>query len=494
VNAALKAAGPGEPQVNYFGPTDLPGGVEALKTAYDAAMKAEVKAYAVAAVKPWPYTDFGKPGKIAERKKPLDIGVGEGATFVRFDNGVKLTVLPTQLRKNEVLVTLRFGNGRLGMPRDKMTASDMGEWIWSSGGLGKLTRPEQQQSLRTEAIGVGSGQGDDAYELGGRVTPERLDRQLQLMTAMFTDPAWRKDEWDDTMRLADEADKSIPFTAGSVAGHQLGELTHNGDIRWKANDSALRHSWKPEDAIAFMKPIVATAPIEVIVVGDIKADDVIASVAKTIGTLPKRSTAPEPKGLRDVKFPAATPSPIVLTHKGPATQGLVFVLWPTTDIYADPKGHRVRNVLASILRGRAFEKIRNENGKSYSPGQTVWAERVLPGYGYMGLQIDAGPDAADSVFASVDAIVKELQTTEVGEDEFKRTIGPQIESAKAQRQQNGFWMSNLQGAQTDPRVIAYQRSAIADYESITPADIRAAAQKWLRPETEWRMKVVPEGK
>jgi zinc protease len=296
------------------------------------------------------------------------------------------------------------------------------------------------------------------------------------------------------MRLADEGDKSVPFTAASVAGQNLGVLTHNGDIRWKANDSELRHSWKPEDAIAFMKPIVATAPIELIVVGDVKVDDVISSVAKTVGTLPKRSTAPEPKGLRNVAFPKATSTPVVLTHKGPATQGLVFVYWPTTDIYADPKAHRVRNVLASILRGRAFDKIRNSDGKSYSPQQTVLGERVLPGYGYMGLQVDAPPDAADGVFTSVDAIEKDLQTNPVGEDEFKRTVGPLIESARAQRQENGFWMSNLENAQTDPRVIAYQRTSIADYESITPADVMAAAQKWLKPDAAWRLKVVPEGK
>jgi zinc protease len=86
------------------------------------------------------------------------------------------------------------------------------------------------------------------------------------------------------------------------------------------------------------------------------------------------------------------------------------------------------------------------------------------------------------------------KTNPVAEDEFKRTIRPLIESAKAQRQENGFWMSNLENAQTDPRVIAYQRSSIADYESITPSDLMAAARKWLRAETAWRMKVVPEGK
>jgi predicted Zn-dependent peptidase len=37
----------------------------------------------------------------------------------------------------------------------------------------------------------------------------------------------------------------------------------------------------------------------------------------------------------------------------------------------------------------------------------------------------------------------------------------------------------------------YLRSEGADYANITPADIQAAAKKWLKPETAWKLKVVP---
>ena len=80
----------------------------------------------------------------------------------------------------------------------------------------------------------------------------------------------------------------------------------------------------------------------------------------------------------------------------------------------------------------------------------------------------------------------------ISEDELKRAVGPQIESAKRDRQQNSFWVGVLDNAQKDPRVLAFQRSAESQYTSITIGDIAAEAKRWLKPSTEWKMKVIPE--
>jgi zinc protease len=52
----------------------------------------------------------------------------------------------------------------------------------------------------------------------------------------------------------------------------------------------------------------------------------------------------------------------------------------------------------------------------------------------------------------------------------------------------------MAGAQTDPRGLDLIRTQVSDYESITTADVQAAARRWLKPETAWKLKVVPEAK
>jgi zinc protease len=263
-------------------------------------------------------------------------------------------------------------------------------------------------------------------------------------------------------------------------------------MRFVFNNAEMRKGWKSADAVAFIKPIVAKSPVEVIVVGDVNVDHIIELTAKTFGALPPRADIPEPKGLRDVKFPPGVKTPVVLTHKGPADQALAEILWPTTDVYADVAEHRRRTVLANLLQSRVTDRIRVTEGKSYSPGAIMEAERELPGYGYMGLGVDAPPDAIDNVIATVEQIAAELTLHDVTADEFKRAMVPEREAERAAVKQNMAWINILGGAQTDPRGLDFVRSIEADYAAMTPASVRETAKRWLKPETEWKVKVVPE--
>jgi zinc protease len=493
VNASLRTRAQGEPTITYFAPEALPGGAAVLKAAYDAAKTAPIAAYPVPEVKPWPYTDFGTAGRVAERREDRELGV----TMVRFENNVRLTIKPTTNRRNDLAVRMRVGRGRLDMPLDRMDATDMGPWLWYSGGLGRLTRPEQQDSLLLDSVSFGYDTQDDAFALqtcdAGCLQPDKLDRQMQLFAAMIQDPAFRTDEWAQQLRMADEGERSVPFTASSQANWYLDGLMHSGDPRWVYNNSEMRRTWRAEDAVAFMRGVVANGPIEVIVVGDVRPDAVIQSVAKTLGALRRPPVPAEQAGARNVRFPAGTPTPMVITHKGPRDQGMVYVAWPTPDQYTTPREYRARMILGTLLRGRVIEIVRSIEGKTYSPVPLSWGDRIQPGYGYMGMGLDVPAQNADQVLRVIDAMASSMTKGEVTEDEMSRAVGPTVQAVRAQMQDNGYWLNALENAQTDPRVLDFERSQIPDLQSLTAADVRAQATQWLRPETAWRLKVVPEG-
>ena len=77
---------------------------------------------------------------------------------------------------------------------------------------------------------------------------------------------------------------------------------------------------------------------------------------------------------------------------------------------------------------------------------------------------------------------------------MKRAVLPRIEQLGKAMQTNEFWVQSLEGAQTDPRKLAVALNQIAQLQSITPADVRRAAQRWLDPAKEWRFQVLPTAK
>jgi zinc protease len=57
---------------------------------------------------------------------------------------------------------------------------------------------------------------------------------------------------------------------------------------------------------------------------------------------------------------------------------------------------------------------------------------------------------------------------------------------------NTFWLNLLSGAAYDPRKIASARGILLDYQNVTAADLQAVAAKYLRPDKDWTMEVVPK--
>ena len=76
------------------------------------------------------------------------------------------------------------------------------------------------------------------------------------------------------------------------------------------------------------------------------------------------------------------------------------------------------------------------------------------------------------------------------EDELTRARRPAVERLTRSRNDNGYWLGQLQDAQETPASLDEIRSHVSDLEAVTPADIQRMAQAYLRPDKAWRAEVV----
>lgn len=483
-------------RITYFGEKPPVDGVAGLSRVLDAGSTPQ-QAYAAPAIKPWRHTDFGRPGKVADRREVKDLGV----TLVRFANGVRLTVKSTDFAKGQVELSVRFGNGQLDLPRDRLAASDWATSLLSSGGLEDLSALEVGRSLQGKNVMAFVATSEDTFVITSfpsgtpfSVPSTALDLELQLMTAMVTRPGWRPDNWANMVASSPRFEASADATPAAVFSSQARTLLHSNDMRWVRSTSAMHATWKPEEATAFMKPILDSSPLEVIVVGDITPEQAIESTAKTFGALPRRVDQPEPAGLQDVRFPAPTPTPVVLRHKGRGDQALAHVSWPTTDFLSDTRQALAASVLADAITMRLTERLRFEDHKAYSVGARADFSFSLPGYGRIGASAGVEPADAEAALQAIDAIAADLAASPLTADEFKRLIEPKIETSRREARSNGVWMADLGKAQTDPRRLKYIRDRQTLIESLTAGDVQAAAKRWLVKDRSWRLTILPEAK
>ena len=92
----------------------------------------------------------------------------------------------------------------------------------------------------------------------------------------------------------------------------------------------------------------------------------------------------------------------------------------------------------------------------------------------------------------MDVIAADLRDNPVSEDELNRARRPAVERLRRSMADNGYWLTQLSEAQSDPASLDQTRNNIAVLEAVTAADLQRLAQQYLKPETAWRAEVVSD--
>ncbi len=487
VSQAARAAFTGQgPLIFVATPKPIEGDAAAVTAVFKAAAEKDVDAPTAEAVKPWPYASFGPPGAVAERKEIVDLD----AVFVRFKNGVRLTVKPTKFRDDQIVVSVRVGDGRRNIGPAGLNVAWMAGQAFSEGGLKQLSTEELERIMAPRIVGAGLGIDDDAFVLSGVTRPEDFAIQLQLLTAYLAEPGYRPEAFARWRTLGATLGEQYEATPGGVLRRDLPSLIRRGDPRWAFPDKAAIAASKPGDLPALLAGLNPASPIEVVIVGDITVDKAIDGVAATFGAL-NRPAAPKPAADSPVAFPAPTPRAVTLSHKGRADQAMGYIAWPTDDFFKDINRTRAVRVLGYVMQLRLTDQLRETQGATYSPSADSSASYVFPGFGFLAASVEMPPARLEGFFSDVEKIAADLRQNEVAADELARAKASRVQALLKAQQTNEYWAGALSGAQADPRRLDAARSAVAGLERITAADIRAAAQLYLEPEKEWRLKVVP---
>lgn len=467
-----------------------PAGIEgaALAQAWSEGARIAVAAPAAPRAVPWPYGSFGTPGVVSERHQLASVR----ATSVTFGNGVRLIVKPTTFGANEVAVAVRFAGGLLALPAQ----GPLPTWLlpfqgFTSGGTGRLDPDQLAVALTGKDVAIAEGMDEGAFILSGKTRTSDLDTQLQLMAAYTTDPGFRAANWDRYRALADAFHDQLESTPGGVMARDLPALLRGGDPRWSTPDRAQIAAMPLSSLEHLVRGTLATAPIEVIIVGDVDLNEAIKKAAATFGALPRRAAA-VPAGA-PVRFPAG--ESVTRTHLGRADQAVAFVGWKTGGANPDTRTTLGLSLLSRVFQLRLTEELRERQGVSYAPASDHQPSEYLTDYGYLYATVEAPPERVESFFRDADAIARSLRDTPVDADEMERARRPLLEQMTRNRAiSNDWWLLKLGGLNDNIALFDDIAASPGMVMQITPEELQRLARTYLVDGGKWRLSVLPEGR
>lgn len=419
----------------------------------------------------WTYADFGPPGRVVETQTAPDIGI----TSLRFANNVRLLVRPSKLRLNQVLVSVRLGDGRRGLPKDRAAS-----WLFGGlapSGLGALSATEIVTALSGKNCRIVFSVGDSAFTFGGETTSRDLETQLQLFAAYIKDPGFRTGGFEQFRQQSVNRLRTADTTPAGVMGLMSPAILHGGDKRWAAPTLEEIRTATVGDLQALARPALADTPMEVIITGDTTVDEANRAVAATLGALPSRpdqtlKVTPD----NDMAFPSH-PAPVVLQTSTSSSQGLASIAWATQGYFTDLKNDAALHLLAAILRERLLDAVRGQ-GLSYAVQVAMPASSGFD-YGYISATATMPAGKAKIFYDAADKIVADLKAGRIDADEFERARAPTLQDLRRSVQTNDYWMGLLNNGWDMQAKFNRARSYDRILESVTLDDVAAVARKYL---------------
>ncbi|WP_374412220.1 M16 family metallopeptidase [Novosphingobium colocasiae] len=476
-----------DPLLRFSGRTAPVGGAEAVRKAWNAAIRADIAGGTTAATGTFAYDSFGTPGTVQSDTRDARLGIRE----VQFANGVRLNLKRTDIAKDQIAVSLAIDGGDMLDTRANPTATEMVPYL-DEGGLGKHSRDDLDTLLAGHTVGLGLSSSGSTFEAGAGTTPQDLELQLRLLAALVTDPGYRPEGEVQYRQAINTYFNRLRATPGSALGADIGGILSDNDPRFSLQSPDTYRALSYARLKADITDRLTHGAIEIGMVGDLDEDKAIAMVAATFGALPARE--PQFRSHDDVPpRPFTTARNLrVIRHDGPADQALVQVIWPTRDD-SDPLETLKLGLLERVMRIELTDTLREKLGKTYSPSASSALSRDWKGYGTFA--ITASIDGAEMAptRAAIAETVKALRDAPVDADVLLRARAPMLESLANALKTNGGWLSLVDRAQTESDRIDRYLAAQTRLAALTPADVQAMAKRWLAPGGAVTVLVLPNG-
>jgi zinc protease len=285
--------------------------------------------------------------------------------------------------------------------------------------------------------------------------PNELEREREIHLANI---AARK---DDLLKTASVAMRRTLFGDASYGLDPLG------------NEETIQKI-SAVDLNAFHKKLTVPNNCVLAIYGDINVAEVKAAVEKAFGGW-KRGTAVKPEAAA-----AQKPASDRVTETKDKKQAVLVIGFRGTTIYDEDRYPlELIHEACSDLGSRLFLRIREQLGLAYYCGAQNFPG-IVPGY--FAFYTGTEPSKAEQVESELLKEAELLRTEGLSAEELKRAKAKIVGQRKIHRQELGHLASLT--ALDELYGLGYQHSEGEDakYEAVTLDQIKAAAQKYLKPD------------
>lgn len=430
-----------------------------------------------------------EPSTVARQEEDPDLKV----LSVTLGNGVRAHLRSMDFKKDQVFVRITLAGGRVRETERNRGVTDVAALAFARPATGRLSSTDIRHIMIGKKIGVSGGAAGDHMWLRVAGSPDDLEDGMQLVHLLLTRPRIEKaalKQWKEKM---DQVIEQRSTSVEAQLSERLTSLLTGGDPRVLPLGREHVQRLTLEDGQRWLEQVIASAPVEVSVVGDLDRARALELVLTYLGSLPPRPRVdPKLDRLRQVK---QEDGPMVSTVEVDTVtpRAVVRIGWRGAD-WTDVKDRRTLSMASRILNSRLRVEIREERGLTY----TIFCF-ARPGIEYGGTGIFTSHFTTDpgkaAEAAAITRQVMEKFAAEGPTAEEMATVLKQFHNLiETSQKEPGYWSEVLCDLDLHGTRLDDVKHALEQYTAYTREDLMAALAKYIVDKRRIEVISLPVGK
>ncbi|MBZ0172154.1 MAG: insulinase family protein, partial [Phycisphaerales bacterium] len=395
------------------------------------------------------------------------------------DNGVIVHHRRMSQRENFVDVRITLLGGTIEEDGRNRGVTMAAAQAFSRPATSTLTGKQIRQLMAGTKIQAGGAAQDDFVQLNLTGSPEDLETGFQLAHRLLTDPRLETvpfEQWRTSMVQSMKAARQDPLRSLQMV---MGETIYPADaVQARPVTIEQLEMVNMGAAQRWLDRLIAEAPMEVAIVGDVDRERAFELARTYIGSLAERprmsadllngfATIPAPSEDRAAEIEIETQTPAA---------GVIAGFFASDA--ADLRDTRLLQIASRTLSSRLIEKVREQERLVYSIQAQVVPAEAFEGYGLMLAGSATDPANADTLADRVSEIFAEFagggptdEELETAKAQIAKTLGEAFEEPS-------FWALQMSQLEKRGRSLDDLVTALDEYRSFTADDVRENFAKY----------------
>ena len=401
-----------------------------------------------------------------------------GATEWTLKNGVKVVVLPTEYKKDQVIFNIELMGGKNAVATEDLVSFEDNIWtlFLQNSGISKFSGTQVPKMLAGKSLSVSPYISNTRHGVQGQCAPKDLETALQIAYLYFADPRFDQNEFEPGIQQIKALLPNILSNPDFQFQQEMNKVLYDNNPRVVNLDEAVVEKANLATIEKVYRELFKDAGgAKLTIVGNVDPATLKPLVEKYIGSIAKNKKARKLNEANFINFAKGNVDKkielVMATPKSTVLQ--VYSAYMPIDTKTE-----VALEIANYVIDMIYTKtIREDEGGTYGVGTAMVGQRSPVERAIIQISFDTNPEAAPKLIELAVKGLNDLAQNGPTAEQMSKAVENLKKNLPESRISNSYWMGAIDNWYEFG--IDYDKEYEAALNSITVEDIKKVLQDIL---------------